>query len=153
MVCGNKNIREAHQRVPEETLFIIKAINPWQSHFTMTKQTRSLQKLLESVESSALKQRWRLLKLCFRTQSQPNVKKLEERMIYKRKKSMNCVVHVRFMQEWEHFFGNGNRCGKKRPERLNISLFLMKLHISLDWRNTSLGSQCNFNKCIHLFVL
>lgn len=32
--------REAHQLLPEETLFIIKAINPLQSHFTMTKEKK-----------------------------------------------------------------------------------------------------------------
>lgn len=32
--------REAHQTLPEETLLIIKAINPLQSHFTMTKEKK-----------------------------------------------------------------------------------------------------------------
>lgn len=45
-----KDTTQSDQTVPEETLFLIKAINPLQSHFTMTKEKKEQNTPLKSVE-------------------------------------------------------------------------------------------------------
>lgn len=64
-----KDMKETDQTVPQETLFLIKAINPLQSHFTMTKKKKKkrnihLLKMWKfSSHETALKQYQNLLTL------------------------------------------------------------------------------------------
>lgn len=117
--------RNALQPVPEETLFIIKAINPLQSHFTMTKTNSEectytfVQKVWTlSKHGTAQKHCRNRLRLCFR--SQWTVEKVEESMIYK----MNCELYMSDACRNKNYlvfcFGNEEQRGQRMRKDKNL---------------------------------
>lgn len=138
--------RDTDWTVPEETLFLIKAINPSQSLFTVTRKEAKISlhmffKKCGNFQSKELHSNKAeiCLQLCFSSQSHNHRKKtmISEFYMFDTCKNENILI----------YFGNGSQHGNRSPERQRNSLkkhqWISSLLSCLTLTNRcTVGSQC-----------
>lgn len=130
--------REAHQTLPEETLFIIKAINPLQSHFTMTKEEkkRSIH-LFKKCWYFLAKELHSMSKICFEHCSCSRSKQTINRDRTGKKSFLKInklwIGHVSDKQDWHFQYvlargGGGYNNMKTEDQRKRDKDLILSLH-------------------------